>query len=53
MAESILHSPTSSFLEELAVKKGMQTMAEDGLDKAFKGITTLDELLRVLPNILD
>lgn len=53
MAEAILHSPTSSHLEELAVKKGMQTMAEDGLDKAFKGITTLDELLRVLPNILD
>jgi type II secretory ATPase GspE/PulE/Tfp pilus assembly ATPase PilB-like protein len=27
----------------------METLEEDGLLKAEKGITTLDELLRVLP----
>lgn len=53
MAEAILRDLTTSQLEELAVKKGMQTMLQDGLDKACKGITTLDELLRVLPNIVE
>jgi len=30
-----------------AVKKGMKTINADGLDKALKGITTLNEVLRV------
>lgn len=53
LAETILKEPTTSQLEALAARKGMQTMLEDGLAKASMGITTLEELLRVLPNILD
>ena len=53
IAELILTQPTTAHLEALAVKKGMETIQEDGLGKAAKGITTLDELMRVLPNILE
>jgi type II secretory ATPase GspE/PulE/Tfp pilus assembly ATPase PilB-like protein len=53
MAEAILGEPTTAQLEALAIKKGMETMTDDGLAKAMLGITTLDELMRVLPNILD
>lgn len=53
LAEAILEQPTTSQLEEMAVKKGMETMAEDGYGKAQKGITTLEELIRVLPTVLD
>ena len=34
-------------VEELARKKGMLTMIEDGFAKCIKGITTIDEVLRV------
>ncbi|HOK08328.1 MAG TPA: GspE/PulE family protein [Candidatus Hydrogenedens sp.] len=47
--ELILKHPTVSQLHTLAVSLGMETMAEDGLKKARKGITTLEELIRVLP----
>ena len=53
LAETILEQPTTSHLEELALTKGMQTMAEDGFAKACKGITSLEELTRVLPSVLD
>jgi len=53
LSEAILAQPTTAQLEALAVGKGMETMAEDGFAKAAKGITTLDELMRVLPNILE
>lgn len=49
IAEYILTRPTTSRLQEMAKAKGMETLEEDGLLKAEKGITTLDELLRVLP----
>ena len=53
LAEAILQRPTTSRLEELAISKGMETITQDGYSKATKGITTLDELVRVLPSILD
>lgn len=34
-------------IQENAVKKGMKPLKSDGLSKAAKGITTLDEVLRV------
>lgn len=49
IAEFILTRPTTSQLHAKAVELGMQTLEDDGLLKAQKGITTLDELLRVLP----
>jgi type IV pilus assembly protein PilB len=49
IAELILTRPTTAQLNDLAVSKGMKTLADDGLDKARKGITTIEELFRVLP----
>ena len=37
-----------SDLNEVAKKKGMITMFEDGLRKASLGITTIEEVLRVI-----
>jgi len=34
-------------MQEFAVKNGMITMVQDGLMKALKGITSLDEVFRV------
>ena len=38
--------PSVKLLEE-AVREGMVTMREDGLRKVARGITTLDEVLKV------
>ena len=35
-------------IEEAAVRNGMVTMLEDGINKVFEGITTLNELFRVI-----
>jgi type II secretory ATPase GspE/PulE/Tfp pilus assembly ATPase PilB-like protein len=34
-------------LKQAALKVGMKTLSQDGFDKAIKGITTLEEVLRV------
>lgn len=49
IAEYILERPTTAQLHKLAVSKGMETLADDAMKKAKKGITTLEELVRVLP----
>jgi general secretion pathway protein E len=41
----------SGKIQEQAVKDGMLTMYDDGLVKALKGLTTLDEVLRVTSEI--
>ena len=43
----ILTSPSISALRELAVKKGMVSMYQDGLIKVLEGITTIEEIERV------
>jgi type II secretory ATPase GspE/PulE/Tfp pilus assembly ATPase PilB-like protein len=35
-------------IEEQAKKEGMITMIEDGLFKAVQGVTTIEEVLRVI-----
>ncbi|MBI2432492.1 MAG: Flp pilus assembly complex ATPase component TadA [Candidatus Hydrogenedentes bacterium] len=50
IAESVLSRPTTSQLHQIAVQQGMKTLADDGLNKAQKGITTIEELVRVLPS---
>ena len=35
-------------MKEVAFKNGMVTMAQDGVLKALDGITTLDEVFRVV-----
>ncbi|MFA6519316.1 MAG: GspE/PulE family protein [Candidatus Paceibacterota bacterium] len=44
----ILHSSTSDAIEAQAKKEGMLTMLEDGLYKAARGITSLEEVLRAI-----
>ena len=34
-------------IKEFAVKEGMKTLTQDGLEKAMEGITTVEEVLRV------
>ena len=44
----ILHSGTSDALEAQAKKEGMLTMLEDGIYKAARGITSIEEVLRTV-----
>ena len=46
--EIMLHSSTSEAIEAQAKKEGMLTMLEDGLYKAARGITSLEEVLRAI-----
>ena len=43
----IIERKEDSILEEIAIKEGMITMMQDGLIKALKGVTTIEEILRV------
>ena len=47
MEKFILGSPSISEMRELAIKKGMITIYQDGLIKVLEGVTTLDEMERV------
>lgn len=44
----MLHSGTSDALEAQAKKEGMLTMLQDGLYKAARGITSIEEVLRTV-----
>jgi len=44
----ILKSPSIAALKEEVIKKGMVTMKQDGLIKVLEGITTIEELERVV-----
>jgi len=46
--EAILRKAPASELKSIAVKNGMTTMLEDGLQKARRGETTIEEILRVV-----
>ena len=46
--ELVLSGKTSSEIEDRAKKEGMMTMLEDGIFQAVKGITTVEEVLRVV-----
>jgi general secretion pathway protein E len=43
----VMQQATSGEIHEQAVKEGMRTMYQDGLVKCLKGITTIEEVLRV------
>ncbi|MCS7048286.1 MAG: type IV-A pilus assembly ATPase PilB [Verrucomicrobiae bacterium] len=45
--EQILHDASAKVIRELAIKEGMKTLRESGLQKAKQGITSVDEVLRV------
>lgn len=46
--EMIMEQRTGDELQEQARKEGMLTMLEDGIFKAAKGLTSLEEVLRVI-----
>ncbi|MBU6430913.1 MAG: Flp pilus assembly complex ATPase component TadA [Patescibacteria group bacterium] len=46
--ELIMNGKTSEDIEKQAKKEGMMTMVEDGIFKAAQGITTIEEVLRVV-----
>lgn len=46
--ESIMKRVNSSIIQESAMKEGMTTMLEDGFNKAVEGITTIEEVLRII-----
>ena len=43
----IVHGPDIAGIRAITQKQGMPTMFQDGLRKAFNGVTTLEEVLRV------
>lgn len=45
--KSILSKGGASDIKELSIKAGMTTMLVDGFEKALKGLTTIEEVLRV------
>lgn len=47
LQELVLKQTPVSQLNEAAMKEGMTTMLQDGLEKATSGVTTLEEVLRV------
>ncbi len=44
----IIKKATSQEIKKQAISEGMTTMLENGIAKAFLGLTTLDEVLRVI-----
>lgn len=49
MQELMLHSPSTRQIEALARKQGARPMFDDGIEKVKSGVTTLSEVLRVVP----
>jgi general secretion pathway protein E len=47
MRSLIMQHATAADLRNEAIREGMRTMYEDGLVKAIRGVTTLEEVLRV------
>lgn len=46
--EAILRKASAGELRKIAIKNGMTTMLEDGFNRAKKGETTIEEVLRVI-----
>ena len=46
--EAVVAKKDADEIKKIAVKDGMRTMVEDGLEKVKLGITTVEELLRVI-----
>ena len=48
LQQAIVHGAGLEEMRELAKRQGMRTLAEDGIEKALQGRTTLSEVARVL-----
>jgi len=45
--ELLMKRATIKEMKDKATEHGMRTLREDGIEKVIKGITTIDEVLRV------
>ena len=48
LREAILRKASSDEMRTIAIEEGMTTMLDDGFEKIRKGITTIEEILRVI-----
>jgi type II secretory ATPase GspE/PulE/Tfp pilus assembly ATPase PilB-like protein len=48
LRQAILKKESADVIKKIAIKNGMITMIEDGFNKAAQGITTIEEVLRVM-----
>jgi len=46
--EAFLRRASASDIKQIAMKNGMTSMLQDGFNKATEGVTTIDEVLRVV-----
>ena len=46
--EAIMRHANKDEIENIAKKNGMTTMLEHGFQKALEGVTTIEEILRVI-----
>ncbi|MCH7640653.1 Flp pilus assembly complex ATPase component TadA [Patescibacteria group bacterium] len=46
--DTITHRATSDEIQKVAIAEGMVTMLQDGLDKVASGLTTIEEVVRVV-----
>lgn len=46
--EAILRKASADEIKKIAIKNGMVTMLEDGFAKVKDGLTTIEEVLRVI-----
>lgn len=47
--EMVLSRASADQIKKKAVKLGMRTLRQDGVDKILKGLTTVSEVMRVTP----
>jgi len=45
LEKAIVKEASAIELRDLAIQRGMRTLRDDGIHKAFQGITTLEEVL--------
>ena len=48
MRELIIRRASAAEIKELAIKQGMHTLRQEGIDKILEGTTSVEEVLRVL-----
>ncbi|NLA77877.1 MAG: hypothetical protein GX851_08655, partial [Clostridiales bacterium] len=48
MRELILRRASTAEVKELAISEGMQTLRMEGIDKIKNGVTSVEEILRVI-----
>ena len=46
LRRAVVDKASAGEIREIALKYGMKTLRSDGLDKIFKGITTIEEVVR-------